>query len=85
MYSTTAFFCARAEKKINVFFNGFFSTTVLSVSASAQGCQMFYFRTKKSRFGYIFGGPWNGKCGMLYDHFEYFTAIWYTNMATLYR
>jgi hypothetical protein len=24
-----------------------------------------------------FGGPWNGKCSILYDHLEYFTAIWY--------
>jgi hypothetical protein len=24
-----------------------------------------------------FGGPWNGKCCYIYDHLEYFTAIWH--------
>jgi hypothetical protein len=24
-----------------------------------------------------FGGPWNGKCCYIYDHLEYFIAIWH--------
>jgi hypothetical protein len=35
------------------------------------------FSNQKSNFGYIFVGLGMEKVGIFYDHFEYFTAIWY--------
>jgi hypothetical protein len=32
---------------------------------------------KKSQFGQILEGPWNGKCWIFYDHMNYFMLIWY--------
>jgi hypothetical protein len=42
-----------------------------------QGCQIVYFQTKKSQFGYILEGPGMENVGIFNDHLEYFRAIWY--------
>jgi hypothetical protein len=44
-------------------------------SARTQGCQMVYFKTKKSKFGLIIEGLRIENVGIFYDNLQYFTAV----------
>jgi hypothetical protein len=36
-----------------------------------------FYSDKKSQFGYILGGPWNGKFSNTYNHLEHSTTVGY--------